>query len=50
MPIVGFSSRIAAAYTEGKDGNGKPLNSVSPWNAVTGINYDSEIIGVLQLI
>ncbi|HBN6946178.1 TPA: TonB-dependent receptor, partial [Vibrio cholerae] len=42
MPIVGFSSRIAAAYTEGKDGNGKPLNSVSPWNAVTGINYDSE--------
>lgn len=37
----GISTRIAAAYTEGQDGNGKALNSVNPWNAVVGVNYDS---------
>ncbi|GAL02631.1 TonB-dependent heme and hemoglobin receptor HutA [Photobacterium aphoticum] len=41
MPIEGFSSRIAAAYTEGEDGNNDPLNSVNPWNVVAGLNYDS---------
>lgn len=42
MPVAGFSSRIAAAYTEGEDDEGNPLNSVSPWNTVAGISYDSE--------
>ncbi|HCG7546116.1 TPA: TonB-dependent hemoglobin/transferrin/lactoferrin family receptor [Vibrio parahaemolyticus] len=42
MPIEGFSSRVAAAYTEGEDGNNNPLNSVNPWNLVAGFNYDSE--------
>lgn len=41
LPVEGFSSRIAAAYTEGEDGDGNPLNSVSPWNTVVGISYDS---------
>ncbi|WP_165312297.1 TonB-dependent hemoglobin/transferrin/lactoferrin family receptor [Vibrio ziniensis] len=41
MPIDGFSSRIAAAYTEGEDAEGNPLNSVSPWNTVLGLSYDS---------
>lgn len=41
MPVQGFSSRIAAAYSEGEDDEGNPLNSVSPWNAVAGISYDS---------
>ena len=41
MPVEGFSSRIAAAYTEGEDGDGNPLNSVSPWNTVVGLSYDS---------
>lgn len=41
MPITGFSSKMAAAYTEGEDGEGNPLNSVSPWNAVLGVSYDS---------
>ncbi|MEF1309371.1 TonB-dependent hemoglobin/transferrin/lactoferrin family receptor [Vibrio mytili] len=42
MPIDGFSSRIVAAYTEGEDADGTPLNSVNPWNAVLGVNYDSD--------
>lgn len=42
MPVSGFSSRLAAAYTEGEDGNNNPLNSVNPWNVMAGINYDSE--------
>ncbi|MHA2849694.1 TonB-dependent hemoglobin/transferrin/lactoferrin family receptor [Vibrio harveyi] len=42
MPVKGFSSRVAAAYTEGEDGNNDPLNSVNPWNLVAGFNYDSE--------
>ncbi|MGC9403557.1 TonB-dependent hemoglobin/transferrin/lactoferrin family receptor [Vibrio genomosp. F10 str. 9ZC157] len=37
----GVSTRVAAAYTEGKDGNKDPLNSVNPWNAVLGLNYDA---------
>lgn len=37
----GTTLRIAAAYTEGEDQDGKPLNSVAPWNAVVGLNYDS---------
>ncbi|MGF1689391.1 TonB-dependent hemoglobin/transferrin/lactoferrin family receptor [Photobacterium japonica] len=41
MPVEGFSSRVAAAYTEGEDGNNDPLNSVNPWNLVAGFNYDS---------
>lgn len=42
MPVKGFSSRLAAAYTEGEDGEGNPLNSVNPWNIVAGVSYDSE--------
>ncbi|KOO09843.1 TonB-dependent receptor, partial [Vibrio xuii] len=42
MPVSGFSSRLAAAYTEGEDGNNNPLNSVNPWNVMAGINYDSD--------
>ena len=43
----GLKTRLVAAYTEGKDDNAKPLNSVNPWNAVFAINYDapSEIWG-----
>ena len=37
----GLSSRFAAAYTEGEDGDGNALNSVNPWNAVLGVNYDA---------
>ncbi len=37
----GLNSKIIAAYTQGEDGNGNPLNSVSPWNAVMALNYDS---------
>ncbi|MCK6264196.1 TonB-dependent hemoglobin/transferrin/lactoferrin family receptor [Vibrio sp. ZSDE26] len=37
----GVTTRVAAAYTEGKDGNNNPLNSVSPWSAVIGLNYDA---------
>ncbi|WP_295899023.1 TonB-dependent hemoglobin/transferrin/lactoferrin family receptor [uncultured Vibrio sp.] len=37
----GITTRVAAAYTEGKDGNNDPLNSVNPWNAVIGLNYDA---------
>jgi hemoglobin/transferrin/lactoferrin receptor protein len=42
MPVKGFSSRVAAAYTEGENGDNDPLNSVNPWNIVAGLNYDSE--------
>ncbi|ORT51079.1 TonB-dependent receptor [Vibrio sp. qd031] len=41
MPVEGFSSRIAAAYSDGEDGEKNPLNSVNPWNAVFGVNYDA---------
>lgn len=41
LPVQGFSTRLVAAYSEGEDDEGNPLNSVSPWNAVAGINYDS---------
>lgn len=37
----GVSSRFAAAYTEGKDGDGNAINSINPWNAVLGLNYDA---------
>jgi len=37
----GTTLRLAAAYTEGEDQDGKALNSVAPWNAVIGFNYDS---------
>lgn len=37
----GISTRIAANYTEGDDGDGNALNSVNPWNAVLGVNYDA---------
>ncbi|EEZ89573.1 conserved hypothetical protein [Vibrio harveyi 1DA3] len=37
----GVTTRLAAAYTEGEDGEGNPLNSVNPWNAVAAVNYDS---------
>ncbi|MDN2480790.1 TonB-dependent hemoglobin/transferrin/lactoferrin family receptor [Vibrio agarivorans] len=42
VSVRGFSSRIAAAYTEGEDGDGNPLNSINPWNLVASLNYDSE--------
>lgn len=41
LPINGISTRIAGVYTEGEDGEGKALNSVNPWNAILGINYDA---------
>ena len=37
----GISTRFAASYTEGEDGDKQPLNSVNPWNAVTSLDYDS---------
>ena len=37
----GVSTRLAASYTEGEDGEGNALNSVNPWNAVVGFNYDA---------
>lgn len=37
----GITSNFVIAYTEGKDGNNNPLNSINPWNAVAGLNYDS---------
>lgn len=37
----GFSTRLAAAYTEGEDGEGKALNAINPWNAVVGVSYDA---------
>lgn len=41
LPLNGISTRIAGVYTEGEDGEGKALNSVNPWNAILGINYDA---------
>ncbi|EGU44232.1 TonB-dependent hemoglobin/transferrin/lactoferrin family receptor [Vibrio splendidus] len=41
IPVQGVSTRVAATYTEGEDGEGNPLNSVTPWNAVVGFNYDA---------
>ncbi|WP_038176564.1 TonB-dependent hemoglobin/transferrin/lactoferrin family receptor [Vibrio pacinii] len=41
LPINGISTRIAGVYTEGEDGEGKALNSINPWNAILGINYDA---------
>jgi len=38
---AGISSRFAAAYTEGEDGDGNAINSINPWNAVLGLNYDA---------
>lgn len=38
---AGISSNFVIAYTEGEDGKGKPLDSVNPWNAVLGANYDA---------
>ncbi len=37
----GITSLLSVAYTEGKDGEDNPLNSVNPWNAVVGLNYDA---------
>lgn len=37
----GMSTKLVAAYTEGEDGEGNPLNSVNPWNAVVALNYDA---------
>ncbi|MFM2644339.1 TonB-dependent hemoglobin/transferrin/lactoferrin family receptor [Vibrio chagasii] len=37
----GISTHFVASYTEGEDGNGNALNSVNPWNAVLGLNYDA---------
>ncbi len=37
----GMTTRLVAAYTKGEDGEGTPLNSVNPWNAVAAINYDA---------
>lgn len=41
LPVEGVSTRVAAAYAKGKDGNDDPLNSVNPLNLVAGVNYDS---------
>ncbi|NLS12902.1 TonB-dependent hemoglobin/transferrin/lactoferrin family receptor [Vibrio sp. SM6] len=41
LPVSGVSTRVAATYTDGEDGNNDPLNSVNPWNLVAGISYDS---------
>ncbi|MDT3845991.1 MAG: TonB-dependent hemoglobin/transferrin/lactoferrin family receptor [Vibrio anguillarum] len=38
----GISTRLAASYSKGEDGNGRPLNSVNPWNVVAALNYDDE--------
>ncbi|MFK0573961.1 TonB-dependent hemoglobin/transferrin/lactoferrin family receptor [Endozoicomonas sp.] len=37
----GLTTRFVVAYTEGEDGNSRPLNSVNPWNAVVAFNYDA---------
>lgn len=37
----GISTHFVASYTDGEDGNGNALNSVNPWNAVLGLNYDA---------
>ncbi|MFB9218077.1 TonB-dependent hemoglobin/transferrin/lactoferrin family receptor [Vibrio sinaloensis] len=37
----GISSNFVLAYSEGEDGNNNPLNSINPWNAVMGLNYDA---------
>ncbi|KJY72577.1 TonB-dependent receptor [Vibrio coralliilyticus] len=37
----GISTNFAASYTEGEDGENKPLNSVNPWNAVASLDYDA---------
>ncbi|WP_186170585.1 TonB-dependent hemoglobin/transferrin/lactoferrin family receptor [Vibrio chagasii] len=37
----GISTHFVASYTKGEDGNGNALNSVNPWNAVLGLNYDA---------
>ncbi len=37
----GLSSRLAAAYTEGEDGDGEPLDEISPWSATLGLSYDA---------
>ncbi|WP_394250352.1 TonB-dependent hemoglobin/transferrin/lactoferrin family receptor [Vibrio profundi] len=37
----GLSTNFIASYTEGEDGNGNPLNSVNPWNAVLALNFDA---------
>ncbi|MFW7523540.1 TonB-dependent hemoglobin/transferrin/lactoferrin family receptor [Vibrio ostreicida] len=37
----GLSSNIAASYTQGEDGENKPLNSIQPWNAVLSFDYDA---------
>ncbi|WP_217536698.1 TonB-dependent hemoglobin/transferrin/lactoferrin family receptor [Vibrio metschnikovii] len=36
----GLTTRLAANYTEGKDGDGRPLNSINPWNVVAALNFD----------
>ncbi len=41
----GLSTRVAANYTEGEDGDGADLESVNPWNAVVALNYDSDTWG-----
>ncbi|MCA2018029.1 TonB-dependent hemoglobin/transferrin/lactoferrin family receptor [Vibrio tritonius] len=37
----GLNTKTVAAYTEGEDGDGEPLDSVNPWNAIVSLNYDS---------
>jgi len=38
----GLSSRIAATYIDGENGDGESLESVNPWNAVVGMDYDQQ--------
>jgi hemoglobin/transferrin/lactoferrin receptor protein len=37
----GSYMRVSAAYTDGEDKAGDPLNSVAPWDAVIGLGYDN---------
>ncbi len=38
----GLSTRVAATYAEGEDGDGSPIDSVNPWNGVIALNYDDD--------
>lgn len=36
-----FSTHLAAGYTQGEDGDGEALDSISPWSANIGLGYDN---------
>ncbi|WP_260261709.1 TonB-dependent hemoglobin/transferrin/lactoferrin family receptor [Vibrio intestinalis] len=37
----GLTTSLVAAYTKGEDNENNPLNSIMPWNAIAGINFDA---------